>query len=197
MNILYFSRKNRDPIQKLGHIFKEMEVNYNSFGNWWKNIPLAHDAFEIIKSLPDTLPREYEIPVEKMALLELMLENMDETSTPRFCIEVREYMQTLSPTDEGNLSKLTKLRDFIDLTLPLEDYCKRYRRTLKFDPVERTSEYESLVYDVEREVARRLKFVRRRRGFCFAHWIEKKKALTARGIEWESPGALNPRVIFD
>lgn len=194
---LNFFRKERDPIQILRHIFKKMVANYNSFGNWWKNIPLACDAFEIIKSLSDTVPGEYGTPVEKMALLEQMLENMDEVSTPRFCIGVRDYMQTLSPTDEGNLAKLTKLRDFIDSTLPLEDYCKRYRRTLKFDPVERTPEYEAVIYDIEREVARRLKFVRRRRGFCFVHWIEKKKALNARGIEWDSPGVLNPHVIFD
>ena len=34
-------------------------------------------------------------------------------------------------------------------------------------------------------------------GFCHSYWSAKRAALARRGIEWRSPSAMNPRVIFD
>lgn len=34
-------------------------------------------------------------------------------------------------------------------------------------------------------------------GFCFGYWSAKRAALARRGIEWRSPSAMNPRVMFD
>ena len=34
-------------------------------------------------------------------------------------------------------------------------------------------------------------------GFCHRYWSAKRAALARRGIEWRSPSAMNPRVMFD
>lgn len=184
-------------ISRLAGLFSEMSANANTFGSMWKNIELGKEAFAIMKELPETVPGEFDTPAEKAALLGSMLEQMNETDTPRFCIGVREYMRSLSPDDEDNARELAMLRDYIDLSLPMEEYCRRYRRHLKFDPVERTEEMERVVADVERECDRRLAGTPRGMGFCFAYWSARGAALSRRGIDWRSPSLMNPGVMFD
>ena len=174
-----------------------MVQNHNTFGEIWRNMKLGAEAFAIMLSMPDTLPGEYETPVDKAGLLCQMLDQMDETQTPRFCISVREEIARLDPENEGNQEELRMLRDYIDLSLPMEDFCKRYHRHLKFDPVERTAEYEAVIADVEAEVAKELAGSPRGMGFCFGYWSAKAAALAARDIEWHSPSYMNPGVMFD
>lgn len=184
-------------IKRLAALFGEMVKNRNSMGKVWKNIALGKEAFGLMAELPDVLPGEYETPAEKAALLGRMLEQMEETLSPRFCIGVREYMKGLDAGNEENERKMGQLRDFVNPDLPVEAYCQKYGRCLKFDPVERTQEWEDCIEDVERECARRLRFQRWRMGFCFVYWSVKREALEKRGIEWRSPKAMNPRVMFD
>lgn len=184
-------------INKLGKIFRDMVKNENSFGEGWKNLALGREAFELMQSLPDTYPGEFETLADKATLLSQMLDTMNETEIPRFCIAVREEIERLNPEDEDNKKEIRKLRDFIDLSLPMEEYCKIYRRHLKFDPVERTQKYEAVIADVEKEVAQKLRSTRRGMGFCFAYWSAKGEALAKRGIEWNSPALMNPGVMFD
>ena len=68
---------------------------------------------------------------------------------------------------------------------------------LKHDPVEWTKAYEDVIDEAEQEAYSYLKDVPRGMGFCFAYWAEKRKALAKRGIEWNSPSAMNPGVLFD
>ena len=70
-------------------------------------------------------------------------------------------------------------------------------RMLKSDPVEWTKEYEDVIDDVHREAYANLTDCPRGMGFCFGYWAEKGDALARRGIEWQSPSALNPGVMFD
>ena len=51
--------------------------------------------------------------------------------------------------------------------------------------------------EVEKEVDEQLKDEPRGMGFCFSYWSAKRAALARRGIEWRSPSAMNPRVMFD
>ena len=67
-------------IEQLAQIFKAMVENYNSFGEVWKNIPLAKEAFAIMLSLPPTLKDEFETPEAKASLLEQMLPDFGEDS---------------------------------------------------------------------------------------------------------------------
>jgi len=122
---------------------------------------------------------------------------MEETLTPRFCIEVREYIHSLNADDESNNEELTQLRDFIDESFPMEEYCKKYSKILKFDPIERTQKWEDVIYDVEQECAEILKDEPKGMGFCFSYWSTKRSVLEKYGISWKSPGSMNPRVMFD
>lgn len=69
---------------------------------------------------------------------------------------------------------------------------------LKSDPIEFTREWERIYYDVEAEVNRRFEGIPRQMGLCFRIWSVKKEILKNKyGIDWSSPGEMNPRVIFD
>lgn len=184
-------------ISKLANIFTEMVKNHSTMGEGWKNLALVKDAFEIIRSLPDTWPGEYETPEEKANLISQMLDQVDETQAARYCIKVREEIARLDPDDEDNPAELRMLRDYIDEKLPMEDFCKQYKRLLKFDPIERAAEYEEIIFDVEKAIAKELKGHRRGMGFCFEYWSAKSAELASRGLEWHSPSYWNPGVMFD
>lgn len=184
-------------VKRLGAIFSAMVENYNTFDSVWKNIGLAREAFTIMKELPMVVEGEYATPVEKASILSQMLDQMEETLTPRFCIEVREYIHSLNADDESNNEELTQLRDFIDESFPMEEYCKKYTKMLKFDPIERTQKWEDVIYDVEQECAEILKDEPKGMGFCFSYWSTKRSVLEKYGISWKSPGSMNPRVMFD
>ena len=79
----------------------------------------------------------------------------------------------------------------------MEEFCKHHKRHLKFDPVERSEEYERVIPEVEREIAKKLRGIPRGMGFCFAYWSAKKSELAKRAIEWNSPAYMNPGVMFD
>ncbi len=69
---------------------------------------------------------------------------------------------------------------------------------LRADPVEFTERWEQIYYDVSDELDRLLADEPRRMGFCFRYWREKERLLReAYGIEWHSPHAMNPGVMFD
>ena len=63
--------------------------------------------------------------------------------------------------------------------------------------VQATQEWEDVIYEVEKEVDEQLKDEPRGMGFCFNYWGAKRASLARRGIEWRSPSAMNPRVMFD
>ncbi len=184
-------------IEKLAALFKTMISNRNSFGESWKNIELGKEAFALMKSLPETVPDEFDTPQEKASLLSNMLDQMDETVTPRFCIEVRDYIRELDPSDDDNLADLAMLRDFIDPSISMEEYCDKYQKLLHFDPVERSKEWEDVIYSIEKKCDAALKDEPRGMGFCFMYWPVKRNFLAEHGIEWKSPAEMNPRVIFD
>lgn len=186
-----------EQLQKLAGIFKEMVANASSFGDYWKNIALGREAFAMMKQLPDVLEGEYDSPSGKGELLEKMLEQMDETLTPRFCIGVREYIMSCNPDSKNNVAKLGKLRDYIDESLPMPKYCDKYRVMLKFDPIERSERMEKVIEDVERKCAEANAGIPRALGYCFAYWSAKRNILKEYGIDWRSPAEMNPYVIFD
>ncbi len=188
-----------EKINRLAGIFEKMVENYNTFGMQWANIPLAKEAFAIMKELPDTLENEYETPAGKADLLCRMVENMEETYTPRLCIEIREYAAELygGAGDEDNDEALEKLRDYVNPDFPMEEYCRKHSRMLRFDPVERTEEWERVIYDVLLECDRRLEGEIKRMGYCFMHWSAMRAVLAEYGIDWRDPHLMNPGVMFD
>lgn len=166
-------------------------------GEYWRNIALGRIAFGMLCKLPDAVPGEFETPAEKAGILTIMLDQMDQLLSPRLCIDMRKEIGRLTPGDEDNARELAMLRDFIDPSMTMEEFCKKYNKRLLFDPVERTEDYENAILEVEAECNAALKETPRGMGFCFAYWSEKRRILAEHGIEWRSPAAMNPGVMFD
>lgn len=170
----------------------------------WRNIPLARESVELLQSIHD------DEAASGMAMAcASIVEQLPEYDVPRFALDILRYELELLqrggeqnansyPTAEGVKEGIRRLEDYIDTAhVSIEKFMENYRRHLKFDPVERTPEWEEMYYDVERECDRRLCNVPRGMGFCFAHWSMLRQVLSERGVEWHSPSELNPRVMFD
>ena len=213
-----------DNIKKLGKIFSQMVENSESFNARWKNIPLGHEAFSLMK---EDLPLRVEgelTPYTRIVLLDKMLGCMPERDCARFFKEVQLYQRDLFPlicdedlaedmdidgyngdpkcfvrcyAIENHERKLKKTLDYLDPKVSMEDWCRRYGVSLKFDPIERSEAWEDCIYDVESECDRVLKDEPKGMGFCFAYWSTKKSVLAKHGIQWHSPAAMNPHVMFD
>ena len=86
-----------DSIKKLGKIFSQMVENSESFNARWKNIPLGHEAFFLMK---EDLPLRVEgelTPYTRIVLLDKMLGCMPERDCARFFKEVQLYQKDLFP----------------------------------------------------------------------------------------------------
>ena len=213
-----------DNLEKLGGYFTQMVENSNSFGSTWKNIPLGHQAFTLMKEgLPLRVKGEL-TPYTRIVLLNKMMDCMPERDCARFFSEVQEYQMGLFKlmTDEDfpedteidgydgpledyvrdygekeHKQRMEKTQDYLNPGISMEKWCKKYGVRLKFDPVERTEEWEDCIYDVEKKCDLILKDERRSMGFCYSYWSTKRAVLAKHGIQWSSPSVMNPGVMFD
>jgi hypothetical protein len=187
-------------------------------GNLWKNIPLVR---EIIHEFKDVAPFRSEIinPAYKAYYIACMLENdyIDKRETPllylSLCELYRLYRDYETPSDYDDFleehSDKYYFREVDKLIYKLamivsdphwEHALQCWNALggmLKVDPVQATKEWENVIYEVEKEVDEQLKDEPRGMGFCFAYWSAKRAALARRGIQWRSPSAMNPGVMFD
>lgn len=213
-----------ESIAKLSSIFKKMVDNSNTFGNGWKNLKLGREAFEeMTENLPLRLEGEL-TPYTRIVLLNEMLDCMPQRDCQRFVLKVREYQESMFPLirkkdlpedmdidgyegnpddyvrnfTESDLKKLKqKTLDFLDPGIPMEEWCGKYGVHLLFDEVERSEKWEEVIYDVDKAVARKMKGVRVRMGYCFEYWSARKTVLARYGIDWCSPSMMNSTVMFD
>lgn len=217
-------QRDMDKIKELGSIFSEMVTNDETFGGYWKNIPLGKKAFELMtEELPLRVEGEL-TPYTRIVLLGKMMSCMPERDCARFFLKVKKYQQSLfSLINEGDLKEdmdidgyegtpesyvreytetdheksLKRTEEYLDGSVSMEEWCKKYGVILKFDPVERSEKWEKCIYEVEKECHRRLRNERKGMGFCFSFWSTKKSVLAKYGIEWDSPAVMNPGVMFD
>ena len=196
---------NDKTVERLLAIVNEMRENAQNMRSY-RNLPLADEFMELLRSIND--PEEEGIG--KVHAIEAIVDFLSEYDVPRRMLAIRRYEQeqlALCTADdlknEPHLAEelaynIRKLEDYIDTQhVGTEDFRKKYNRHLKFDPIERTPEWEDIYYDVEQECDRRLGDTPRGMGFCFSYWVELCNVLAERGIEWHSPHELNPRVMFD
>lgn len=184
-------------LKRIVEIYDQMVCNYKDLGELWRNIPLGKEAFELMEALPDVIENEFDTPKEKASILSAIASYLDDYCSPRLCLEIAEYIKGLNPDDEENNVWIELLQDYLNTEFPMEEYCKKYEKTLKFDPVERTAKWEEVIYDVEKECAEILKDEPKGMGFCFSYWSTKKAVLGKYGIDWKSPSQMNPNVMFD
>lgn len=214
---------NKD-IAKLTSIFTQMVDNSNTFGSGWKNLKLGREAFE---EMTENLPLRVEgelTPYTRIILLNEMLECMPQRDCQRFVLKVREYQESMFPlirkadapedmdidgyegdpedyehefTKDDLMELKQKTLDFLDTSITMEEWCEKYEVHLLFDEVERSEKWEEVIYDVDKAVARKMKGVSVRMGYCFEYWHAKKAVLARHGIDWCSPSMMNPTVMFD
>lgn len=196
---------NDKTVERLLAIVNEMRENAQDMRSY-RNLPLADEFMELLKSIDD--PEEEGIG--KVHAIEAIVDYLSEYDVPRRMLAIRRYeleqlalCTVVDLKNEPHLAEelaynIRKLEDYIDTQhVGTEDFRKKYNRHLKFDPIERTPEWEDIYYDVEQECDRRLGDTPRGMGFCFGYWAELRNVLAERGIEWHSPHELNPRVMFD
>ena len=202
---------------RAGDLVDQMNNNIKD-GALWKNIPLMR---EFIHELKDVAPFRSEIinPAYKAHFIASMLENdyIDKRETPRLfqslCELYRLYRDFENASDYDDY-----LQEHFDKNYfrQVDKWIYKFAMIvsdpkwehalqcwnglggmLKVDPVQATPEWEDVIYEVEKEVDEELKDEPRGMGFCFGYWSAKRAALARRGIEWRSPSAMNPRVMFD
>ncbi len=220
-NVFFFSRDRDTGLEwsdkYAAELIGQMNKN-NDDGNIWRNIPLVR---EFIHELKDVAPFRSETinPAYKAHFIASILENdyIDKRETPRLFQSLCELYRLYRDFEDSS--------DFDDYLQ--EHFDKNYFRQvdkwiykmamivrdpqwehalqcwdglggmLKVDPVQATEEWEEVIYEVEKELDEQLKDEPRGMGFCFSYWSAKRAALARRGIEWRSPSAMNPRVMFD
>jgi hypothetical protein len=83
---------------------------------------------------------------------------------------------------------------------PVIKHIKKKRSGLYYDPVEDDPRHAEVFKAIDDEVKEVLAYYppREGRGSVFSYWETKKSLLKQKyGIDWRSPGELNPQVIFD
>ena len=201
-NMMHMSDKQK--IKRLVALVNEMRKNAEDM-RMWKNVELAHECVALLQTITD--PEE--TPMGKALACESIVAKLPEYDVPRLVLSILRYKLELVqqsdehasnkyPTAEEVEAHIRRLEDYIDTEhVSTDEFIERYQRFLKFDPVERTLEWEANYVEVEQECDRRLCNVPRGMGFCFAHWSTLSEVLAERGISWRSPHQMNPRVMFD
>ena len=182
-------------LSRLQKIKKEMLRNADE-GDTWKNIPLAKDAMHIIKDKMNGI----DIQTAKDFFKDMFdAHAIDDTNTPRLYLSFLDYYHWLWQSTYYDDNRTYHLLHAVDPDISGEEFLERYSsyRSLKYDPIQNTPEWEEIIYEVEKELDEQFRGVDRFMGFCHQYWSAKRAALAKRGIEWRSPQAMNPRVRFD
>jgi hypothetical protein len=179
----------------LKKIQKEMLRNADE-GDVWKNIPLAKEAMHLLKdkrlAFDDDQAKDF-----CKAMFEAHA--IDDTNTPRLYLSFLDYYHWLWNSTYYDDNRTYHLLLAVDPDLSEEEFLKRTGsyRSLKYDPIQNSPEWEEIIYEVEKELDEKFRGVDRYMGFCHEYWSAKRAALAKRGIEWRSPQQMNPRVRFD
>lgn len=216
MTFKLFTRATEEAnVDRVIELIGQMRTNAHEEGApVWKNIPLAQEMLDILRN---KLPLKKSTHIDPTGIVvccdAIFLEDLlDTRDVPRLCLEFLQLRhqaeQARSEQDEEfDPSRFlgakeadeiqNRLELYIDPSVPNEKWIQLAGAHLKFDPVERTPQWEDNIYEVEKEVDRRLKDEPRGMGFCFAYWPVKAAVLAQKGITWHSPSQMNPRVMFD
>lgn len=193
--VMYFGTDEGDAndAARLKELNKEM--NENEFETW-KNIPLAREALHILKDKRKACTTQQAKAFCKKVLSKGLV---SETQTPRLYLSFLDYYHRLLGSAYYKENLTDHLLNVIDPEVSDEEFLeaeKQYRKKV-FDPVQRTPQWEEIIYDVERECAHRLQGIKRYRGFCHKRWGVKKEILAQYGIQWRSPANMNPKIRYD
>lgn len=195
--IFFFSTDEggKNDLAKLMSLGIQMSKNAEK-GYIWKNIPLAREAMHLLKDKRNCCTIDQAKDFCKSAFENYWIDDKD---TPRLYLSYLEFYHWLwkSTYYEENLTY--QLVNTIDPEISDEDFLaseKSYHRML-FDPIQRTPQWEEIIYDIEKECDELLKDEPRHMGFCHHYWSTKRAILAKHGIHWKSPAIMNPKARFD
>ena len=195
--IIFFSTNegDADDFTRLSELGELMTEN-SSHGNIWKNIPLAREAMHLLKDKRKCCSTEQAQDFCKAAFKSYWI---DEKETPRLYLSYLDFYHWLLGSTYYNEDLTYRLLDAINPEISDEQFLEQEKayRSLLFDPIQRTPLWEEITYDVDKECDEILKDEPRFMGFCHLYWSTKRAVLAKHGIQWRSPSAMNPRVIFD
>ena len=217
MKLPIFSKKTTDleaSVNRLVKIIDQLRENVTGEDyKIWKNIPLAREMRDILRGIPPVKGEFIDATGIVVCCDSIFQEHLlDQRDCPRLCLDFLTIRKAAAaartPEDEKyqpgcfldpqEVEAIQKnLGSYIDSSISMEAWVKATGAHLKFDPVERSERWEEIIYEVEKECDRQLKGEARGMGFCFAYWSVKKAVLAQYGIDWQSPSAMNPRVMFD
>ena len=195
-------RKKQTYGERIIDLVDQMKVNGEEM-RIWANIPLAKEVLELVRNIPE---EEGENALGKAYALNAVMEKLSEYDTPRLALQIlnEELAQLRASeeksdwlTEEDIKADIARLLDYINLDIPMGEFTRRHHRHLKFDPVERTPEWEENIYEAQKEADAAMGDFPRGMGYCHGFWPLLKSALAKRGIRWQTPHELNPRVMFD
>lgn len=214
-------------IEQLHRLLAEMTNHYEVEHLPWKNLKPSHEFYQLlVNEMPLRYGKDI-TPYSRICLLAQMTSLMDTLLCPRFILQALHYQNALFELiDEnqdcntgpkphlvqefplgmrGEVQKLKasiqreepRLQDFINPDIPMDIWCKRYKHTTRFDPTERTFEWELHLYEVEKECEEFMKSLHKSIEDKALYWDIKAKAWERRGIVWKNPSLMNPMLQQD
>lgn len=179
------------------------EENLRNQNGTWENASLARELLDIAHYLEG-----YDNMLDNLYAAVRRMRNAL-SDHPRLTIELLELERTV-------IMRIEALCDHeLDAAEDVEAELSRYRHNvacadkgcfdaivnmghLKSDPIEWSAAYEDIIDEADRKTYALLENHPRGMGFCLAYWNAKAQVLkTYYGIDWKSPAAMNPRVMFD
>lgn len=194
-------------------LIKVMRENSKT-GDWWKNIPLAHEMMHLFKDCAPLRDEEINPVVRMQAMVALADEDLlSKLDVPRLFLSFYAYWEMCNSLKKASDGKTTNTEEFeetlndnlfkyswtLDPAMTSELYQKLFGKdvSLRFDFLQLSEGWEKAVYDIEKETNEQLKDEPRGMGFCFGYWSAKTANARKHGLEWRSPHIMNPRVMFD
>ena len=177
---MYEHEQNQDTLSDYSTALTKLAEYYIKDEQTWKATPLLEKAKELLRECADS---EENAPWK-----------FNTYSQIAECYTTNQHRPMAKKAYQQALLYATSEEDKEDCEYSLN---RLENPTLRYDPIEDSEVYLSVIDEVECRLHEELKGEPRHMGFCFRYWSAKRDLLAEYGIEWRSPGVMNPRVIFD
>ena len=216
----------KENIRRLDHLLSQMNRYSQTPSTSWRNLKLATEAYDLLTAHLPLRCAHRITPYTRIRCLSRMLEAIDVLSVPRLAIQLLHYQnamfELIRDAEDRSIDMAydgwhddaqaysrplqriqraveyseKRLQQYADLEIPADVWCERYNHPLRFDPVERTFEWEMQIYEVERECHDRFSHTAATPMDIQTYWTAKKEAWKRRGVEWRCPSEMNPGMSF-
>ena len=217
----------KERAERLTELFELIEKNgdYDAYELTYRAVPYLAETNEIVEAqLATEEPYDKVTLLDSAAIMRYLAEAYDRLG--RFAVSVSYYKRAIElaaklyatygeeiKDSSGMIYNALKARNYYvdddcedirkqalvflseDIVDDVFDTVMKRRRNLKHDPVEMTEKYLAVIDEVDEKIEKNREY----RGFGSCHhvWSLKTDYLAEKGITWNSPVVLNPKVRFD